>query len=128
MADWLDKEFQNLKNRMKWEMKELDQLEKKAFEFETPLVNVKETPKEVVVKVKLPGMSREDIKLKITSRDFEVKAEKKKTSEIKKKGFMKSEKSYKSFYRKLALPAEVKHKKAKVDFKDGLLTVSLPKK
>lgn len=127
MADWFDEELSSLKKRIKWEIKELGDVEKKLEDFEPPPVNIQQVKGELVIKVKLPDVSREDVKLKIASDSFEVRAEKKGSLEVKKKGNYKSEKDYKRYYRMLALPAKVDHKKARVEFKGGVLKVSVPK-
>jgi len=92
-----------------------------------PLADVVETEKEVVAKIELPGVDKKDIDLKITENMLGVKAEKKHEAEVKKKGYFRQERSYTGFQRAFSLPKKVVADKAQAEFKDGVLTVTMPK-
>ena len=93
----------------------------------SPLTDLEETDKEVIAKFELPGVEKKDIQLNITENKIEVKVEKKQETKTEKKGFYKEERSYKGFYRAMALPPEVIAEKAKAKYKDGVLEVIIPK-
>ena len=93
-----------------------------------PLTDVIETETSVVAKVELPGVDKKDIDLKITENMLGIKAEKKHEAEVKRKGFFRQERSYAGFQRAFTLPAKVIPEKAKAEFKDGVLTITIPKK
>ena len=82
---------------------------------------------EIVAKVELPGMEKDDIEVNITDHRLTVKGEKKKEKEIKEENYYRSERSYGSFIRALDLPKEVQAEKAQASFKDGVLEIRLPK-
>jgi HSP20 family protein len=81
---------------------------------------------EIVAKAELPGLTKEDIEVKITENVLTIKGEKKKEEEVKEKDYYRSERSYGSFMRSLELPREVQAAKIKATFKNGILEVRLP--
>ena len=100
---------------------------KGALALRSPLTDLEETDKEVIAKFELPGVEKKDIQLNVTPDKIEVKVEKKQEAKVEKKGFYREERSYRGFYRAMALPSEVSAEKAKAKYKDGILEVTLPK-
>ena len=92
-----------------------------------PQVNVSETENEVTVTAEMPGMDSKDIDISIRQNNLILQGEKKFEDEEKNKNYHRIECSYGSFYRAVPLPTEVDADKVKAKFKDGLLTVNLPK-
>lgn len=91
-------------------------------------VDVQETDTDVIVAAELPGVSKEDIELNVTSDRLEIKAEKKEETEKEEEGFRAYGKRYAGFYRQVPLPQRVESDKAKATYKNGVLEVTLPKK
>jgi len=100
---------------------------KEALALRSPLTDLEETDKEVIAKFEMPGVDKKDIQLNITEDKIEVKVEKKQEAKVEKKGFYKEERSYRGFYRAIALPSNVIPEKAKAKYKDGILEVIIPK-
>jgi HSP20 family protein len=73
----------------------------------------------------LPGLELEDIELDIESDVLTIRGEKR--SEVEDKDRRYSERSYGRFERRLALPTEVDEDRSKATFRNGVLTVVLPK-
>lgn len=92
-----------------------------------PAVDLYEGKDELVAKVELPGIGKDDIQVNITDHHLTIEGEKKKDEEIKKENYYRSERSYGSFSRSVELPTEVQVEKVKASFKDGVLEVRLPK-
>ena len=93
----------------------------------SPSVDVFEEGDGVVVKAELPGMSKEDIDVKVTDDIVTISGEKKKEKKIEKKNFYRMERSYGSFSRSFRLPTEVQTEKASAKFKEGVLEIRIPK-
>ncbi|HEX6383973.1 MAG TPA: Hsp20/alpha crystallin family protein [Anaerolineae bacterium] len=94
----------------------------------TPRVDVKETDTALEVTAELPGIQEEDIDLTITQNALTIKGEKKVEKEEKKENYYRMERSYGSFSRSIPLPREmVDAEKAEATFKEGVLTITLPK-
>ncbi len=93
----------------------------------TPKVDVVETDEAIMVKAELPGMDEKEIDVSVNDDSLVLKGEKKEEKEEKKGGFHRVERSYGSFYRRIAIPAEVDAEKVEASYKNGVLTVNLPK-
>ena len=92
-----------------------------------PAVDVAEENEAYVVKVELPGVNKDDVKITLESNILTIEGEKKAENEVKGKNYYRAERSYGSFQRSFTLPASVKNDKIDAVYKDGILTVSLPK-
>jgi HSP20 family protein len=93
----------------------------------TPAVDIAEHDDEYLVKVELPGVNKDDVKLTLENNILTIRGEKKQEKETKKENYHRVERSYGSFQRSFTLPAAVKADKIDASYNDGILTVSLPK-
>ncbi|MBP2689523.1 MAG: Hsp20 family heat shock protein, partial [Deltaproteobacteria bacterium] len=82
---------------------------------------------DIVVKAEIPGMKKEEIHVDINEKTVTVSGEKKKEEKVERKDYVHLERTYGSFARTFALPAEVQTEKAKATFKDGVLELRVPK-
>jgi HSP20 family protein len=98
-----------------------------AFADWAPAVDIQETDKEYVVKADLPEVKKEDIKIELADGVLTIEGERKKEKEENGKKFHRVERQYGQFVRRFVLPNEVDTAKVKVEFKDGVLNVHLPK-
>ena len=92
-----------------------------------PSVDVVETDDTVVVKAELPGMEPKDVDISVSGDKLTIKGERKAEKEEKGKTFYRMERCYGSFCRTIELPASVEADKAKADYKNGVLEITLPK-
>jgi HSP20 family protein len=90
-----------------------------------PSVEVSETDKSLKVTAELPGMDEKDIELRIENNTLMVKGEKHTETQDKDRHY--SERFYGRFERRLVLPAEIDEERVEATFKNGVLTVTLPK-
>ena len=81
---------------------------------------------ELVLKVELPDMTREDIDITVDSGTLTIKGEKKLSSEVKEEQFHRIERRYGTFSRSFSLPQTVDAAKVGAEYKNGVLTVRLP--
>lgn len=92
-----------------------------------PSINVHESDGEIQVDAELPGMSAEDIDLNVSGDLLTLRGEKKEEHEEKEGTYTYREMRSGSFQRSIRLPSEVHGDKADAQFKNGVLTVHLPK-
>ena len=93
-----------------------------------PAVDVAETDKAYEVTAELPGMNESNIEVKLADDVLTIKGEKKEEKEEKNKDYYYvSERRYGSFQRSFTVPAGVDSSKIEATFKNGVLTVTLPK-
>lgn len=91
-----------------------------------PQTEIFERDNQLVVRADLPGLNKEDIDLDITDDRITIRGERKSEHEENEKGIYRSERSYGSFYRSLPLPDGVDPDKAKANFTNGVLEVTMP--
>lgn len=92
-----------------------------------PAVDITEDEKEFLIKAELPEVKKDDIKVSVEDGVLTISGERKFEKEEKNKRYHRVERSYGSFLRSFTLPEDVSPDKVKADFKDGLLTLHLPK-
>ncbi len=89
--------------------------------------DVVETDKAIEVSMELPGLAEEDLDVSVTREALTIRGEKKIERQEEKRGVYLSERSYGSVSRTIPLPSNVETEKAEAVFKNGVLTVTLPK-
>ena len=82
--------------------------------------------KELVIKAELPAMTREEIDVTVENQTLTIRGEKKFNQEIKDEQYHRVERTYGSFSRSFSLPSTVDVTKVGAEYKDGVLTVTLP--
>ncbi len=92
-----------------------------------PKIDVKETEAEFVINAEVPGMSKEDISITMTDGLLTLSGEKKHEHEEKKGDYHVMERRFGSFKRSFRLPEHVEAEKIDASYKDGVLTISIPK-
>jgi HSP20 family protein len=92
-----------------------------------PPVDIEENDREYVVKAELPGMKKEEVKLKVEGGILSISGERKAEKEEKDKKYHRVERSYGAFQRSFTLPEGALPEKISAEFKDGVLLVHLPK-
>jgi len=97
----------------------------------TPRMDVSETDKELRITAELPGVEQKDISVTLTGDVLTIKGEKRTESETKSADkeptYHRIERSYGSFQRTMSVPYDIDLANVDAKFKDGLLTVTLPK-
>ena len=93
----------------------------------TPLVDVTEDDKEYTIKVDLPEVKKEDVKVNVQDGSLKITGERKLEKEEKGLRYHRIERAYGAFERSFVIPKSAKADKMTAEFKDGLLKVHLPK-
>ena len=92
-----------------------------------PLMDVSEAKEGFTIKAEVPGIDPKDVHVTLENGVLTVRGEKRQETEHKEERFYRMERSYGSFVRSLRLPANVDASKVLATFKNGVLTVQLPK-
>jgi len=92
-----------------------------------PAIELNEQDGKYELKAELPGIDKENIDIEINENYITVKAKTEEKKEEESKNTYKSEFRYGKFMRTIPLPSEVEVNKAKAEFKNGVLTVTVPK-
>ncbi|MBD3233049.1 MAG: Hsp20 family protein [candidate division Zixibacteria bacterium] len=92
-----------------------------------PVVDVSENSDKVIVRAEVPGMTKEDIKVTVSDGTLTLTGDKKQEKIDKEENYYRSERSFGSFARTFSLPSTINADKIKAQYKDGVLTVHMPK-
>ena len=102
------------------------------FEKETdiswsPRVDIHETDKEIIIDAELPGINKEEIKVELKNNTLTISGERKQEKKSESGNSFRIERHYGKFERSFGLPETVLGDKVNAKFKDGILTLTLPK-
>ena len=92
-----------------------------------PAVDVEETNDAMIIRAELPGMKREDIKVRVAEDTVTISGERKYETEQKDRTFHRVDRAYGSFQRTIVLPVSVQGDKAAASYKSGVLELVMPK-
>jgi HSP20 family protein len=93
-----------------------------------PQVDLSATDQEYRLTVEIPGVAEKDVTVNISGNTMTIKGEKKQEKEEKDKDYYRIERNYGSFQRILSLPEDVDQDAIKATFKNGVLSVTMPRK
>jgi HSP20 family protein len=119
----IDRAFDNFWRMVPFPFQDIDEL-RQADPF--PL-DVSDNGKEVIVRAELPGMSEKDVDVRVMDGQLTIRGEKKLDRDASEEGITIRERVYGVLERTLPLPDGVETDSAEAKFKDGVLTVKLPK-
>ena len=94
----------------------------------SPATDVSENDKEFKITAELPGMESKDVQITAADGYVTIRGEKKEEKKEEREGYFRQERSYGSFQRVVALPDTANFDKAEANFKNGVLTLAIPKK
>jgi len=92
-----------------------------------PRIDLTESENEITVKAELPGVTPEDVNVEIVGNTLTIRGEKKQEKREKLENCHYVERQYGAFRRTIQLPSSVDQDKGKATFKDGVLSLTLPK-
>ena len=91
-----------------------------------PAVDIYEVEGSLVLKAELPDLRREDIDVNIENNTLTIRGERKIAQEVKQENFHRIERAYGTFVRQFTLPPTVDATKVSAEYKNGVLSVTLP--
>ncbi|GAB4129949.1 MAG: Hsp20/alpha crystallin family protein [Ignavibacteriales bacterium] len=93
----------------------------------TPLTDIYEDNDSFKLKLDLPGVEKDDVKITFANNQISISGERKQIEESENHKYHRIERSFGKFYRSFDLPKEINHEKISADFKDGQLVITIPK-
>ena len=126
----VEREFNRIFNSMG---NRFDVTRKEGFDEEfdnavwMPLTDIAEDNDNYYLKVDLPGIKKQDVKISYIDGNLSISGERVQDKEAKDKKIHRIERSYGKYYRSFNIPKEIKDDKIKAEFKDGQLTIIIPK-
>ena len=93
----------------------------------SPLTDISENKDQYILKMDLPGVSKENLKLNFHDGELIISGERKQEKEDKDSKYHRIERTYGKYYRSFTLPQTIQADKINAEFKDGQLTITVPK-
>ena len=93
-----------------------------------PAVDIYEGEHELVVKADLPDVKPEELDIRVENNILTIRGERKFEKKVDEKNYLRVERAYGSFARSFSLANTVNSEAIKADYKDGVLTLSIPKR
>src|SRR3984893_3816101 len=93
-----------------------------------PAVDIYENENALVLKADLPDLNEKDLDIQVENNMLTVKGERKFEQKVKEENYLRIERTYGAFSRSFSLPNTVNTEAIKADYKNGVLTVQLPKR
>lgn len=93
-----------------------------------PAVDIFETDRDITIKAELPGVEPKDVAVSLDNNVLTLKGQRESAKEVQKENYYRMERATGAFSRSFAIPVSIDGDKVTADFKNGLLTVTLPKK
>jgi HSP20 family protein len=128
--DDMERMFDSSLTGARWSPSDFDRLltPLSAPDMLRPQVDIGANASEYTISVEIPGVAEKDITLEVSGETLIIKGEKHQEQESKDKNYYRVERSYGSFQRMLSLPEDAEHDKTAAVFKNGVLTVTIPRK
>jgi HSP20 family protein len=120
--DWMkemERRFEDMRRTFGWEPAE-------SVGW-SPDVNIFEKGDDVVLEADLPGLSKDQIHVEVQNQRLTLRGERKRDGEVEEREYYRCERPYGSFSRVFTLPTSVDVNKIDASFKEGVLTLKLPK-
>jgi HSP20 family protein len=97
-----------------------------GFEDWTPDVEVFQKDDQLTIRADLPGLRKDEVSVDLTDTTLTIQGERKREHDEQREGVYRSERSYGSFCRMVALPEGAMTDQAKANFRDGVLEITMP--
>lgn len=124
-------EFQSLAERMNRLMNEafrgFGEGESELGSGWYPVVDIYEKGDDLILEAELPGLKKEDIEIRVENNLLTLRGQREREQEVKKDGYVRTERAYGSFTRSFTLPTTVAMDKINATYRDGVLTLTLPR-
>lgn len=121
------KEFNNLSGRLNRLFDMPREESNDSLGAWSPAVDIYDKGNEVVIHAELPGMKKDEIDVRVENNVLTVRGQKERKDEVKEEGYFRTERTYGTFSRSFSLPSTVDASKISAEYKDGVLTLNVPK-
>ncbi len=104
-----------------------DDEERESMGRWNPPVDIYESENDIVLQAELPGLKKDEIDVRVEKNVLTLNGQRERENEVKEDGYYRSERAYGSFSRSFTLPTTVDATKIAATYRDGVLTLTLPK-
>lgn len=93
-----------------------------------PAVDIYEQPEQIILRADLPGMSSDQIQLKVENNMLTISGERRFEKDVKRESYHRVERQYGTFMRSFSLPSGIDFENIRAEHRDGVLEIFLPKR
>jgi HSP20 family protein len=120
-------EIATLRRQMDQMFSELASVNRESQMTWKPAVELKDTEENVILRAEIPGVEGKDLDIQVSRQAVAIAGENRYEKKAQERGYFRTEFRYGKFHRVIALPAPVQNDQVQAEFKDGILTLTLPK-
>lgn len=120
-------EVETLRRQLDQVFDELKGFSNERSETWTPAIELQDSADNLLLRAQLPGIDRKDLDIQVTREAVLIAGERRYEQHNKDQGYFRSEFRYGKFHRVVQLPLPVQNDKVSAEYKDGILTLTLPK-
>jgi len=95
--------------------------------YRKPYLDIIEKENEIIAKIEMPGLKKDDIQINLTNDRLEVSADIKEEKEEKEEGYIYKERHQEKYYRSVLLPSGIDPDNSKAEYENGVLEIKMPK-
>lgn len=125
----VEREFNRLFNSLgsRFGLTETPELEEYENAVWMPLTDITEDKDNYILKLDLPGVTKDDVKISYSDGSLNISGERKQEKETKDSKFHRMERTYGRYFRSFSMPSKIQEDKIGAEFKDGQLIITVPK-
>lgn len=120
-------EIETLRRQMDQVFEELAGNNQQLETFWRPAVELKDTEDNLILRAEIPGVEGKDLDVQVTREAVAIRGEYRREQQAQEHGMFRSEFRYGKFQRVVGLPVAIKNDQVQAEFKNGILTLTLPK-
>ncbi|MES1023073.1 Hsp20/alpha crystallin family protein [Gloeocapsa sp. BRSZ] len=120
-------EIETLRRQMDQVFDELAGSNQQLETFWKPAVELKDTEDNLILRAEIPGVEGKDLDVQVTREAVAIRGEYRREKQAQERGLFRSEFRYGKFQRVVGLPVAIQNDQVQAEFKNGILTLTLPK-
>ncbi|MFE1747458.1 Hsp20/alpha crystallin family protein [Coleofasciculus sp. H7-2] len=120
-------EMETLRRQMDRMFDELASVNRDALISWKPAIELQDTEDSLILRAQIPGIEAKDLDIRLSREAVVITGDRRYEKKEQEGGYVRSEFRYGNFQRLIPLPVAIQNEQAKAEFKDGILTLTLPK-
>lgn len=120
-------EMETLRHQMDKMFDELAGYNREVTKTWSPAVELEDTNDQLILRAEVPGLEGKDLDIQVSREAVSIAGETRYENKAEERGYLRSEFRYGKFQRTIPLPAAIKNDQVQAEFKNGILTLTMPK-
>lgn len=120
-------EMETLRHQMDKMFDELAGYNREVTKTWSPAVELSDTNDQLILRAEVPGLEGKDLDIQVAREAVSIAGETRYENKAEERGYLRSEFRYGKFQRTIPLPAAIKNDQVQAEFKNGILTLTMPK-